>query len=471
MAQTIKSLKQQMDKVNINGLSIKDYGKGDYGYNIVYGTLDDSIEVSFRMPYHNDNADVTDKITEILENNISFVRFINNQLLPKDCTLVKYYDGQYINLFNIGIAVDGYTIEFPMCWVYWVKNHIEPIQYSSEQIIDNIKKSVNNYYNNFKILLNTKNFTYNNYSVVTGLDNSNHIALNLKIMGSAFGVEDSFIIKDFEKANIKKLLKQQLKIYKKKSHNKKIKSNNDELIDLRNYPQLVEALKKEDRLNGQYYKNQTSEKQTIRDEFCKTTLIPVAKKVFSEINARFIDWRIGEEYSWQELFTDEFFKDCDYNDIRMLTLMCDGGSTGKYVWANNVITTSGECVKDERKRLLKLGQDVSHNINNTYMIIRDDDLTLDGNNNIIYNQTSNRNEFSKKLTIEYIKDDVNRLTYNIKLFKTNQDKYMVYSMIAIYSSFLLDLEKSRYYKKLVDKIKRTNIKLDKKIENLLVGVK
>ncbi len=279
MAQTIKSLKQQMDKVNINGLSIKDYGKGDYGYNIVYGTLDDSIEVSFRMPYHNDNADVTDKITEILENNIIFVRFINNQLLPKDCTLVKYYDGQYINLFNIGIAVDGYTIEFPMCWVYWVKNHIEPIQYSSEQIIDNIKKSVNNYYNNFKILLNTKNFTYNNYSVVTGLDNSNHIALNLKIMGSAFGVEDSFIIKDFEKANIKKLLKQQLKIYKKKSHNKKIKSNNDELIDLRNYPQLVEALKKEDRLNGQYYKNQTSEKQTIRDEFCKTTLIPVAKKV------------------------------------------------------------------------------------------------------------------------------------------------------------------------------------------------
>ena len=105
------------------------------------------------------------------------------------------------------------------------------------------------------------------------------------------------------------------------------------------------------------------------------------------------------------------------------------------------------------------------------MIIRDDDLTLDGDNNIIYNQTSGRNEFSKKLTIEYIKDDVKRLTHNIKLFKTNQDKYMVYSMIAIYSSFLLDLEKSRYYKKLLDKIKRTNIKLDKKIENLLVGVK
>lgn len=471
MAQTIKSLKQQMDKVDIKDFTVKDYGKGDYGYNIIYGTLDNNIEVSFRMPYQNENADVTNKITEILEDNISFVRYISAKLLPKECTLVKYYDGQYINLFHIGIVVDGRTIEFPMYWVYWTKNHIEPIQYSLEQIVENIKKSINNYYTNFKILLNTKDFTYKSHSVVDGLNNSNELALNLKIIGSAFGVEDSFVINDFENSNIKKALKQQLKIYKKKSHNKKTKCNNDQLIDFRNYPELVDALNKEEKLNSQYYKSQTLQKQTVRDEFCKTTLIPVAKKVFGEINARFIEWRIGEEVSWQEIFNDEFFGDCDYNDIRMLTLMCKSGSTGKYVWANNVITTSGTYIKDEKEKLLKLGQDVDHNIDNTYTIIRDDDLTLDENNNIVYNQTPNRNELSKKLTIKYIKDNVKRLTHNIKLFKTNQNKYIVYSMLAIYYSFLSDEEKSRKYKKMVDKIKRTNIKLDKKIERLLLGVK
>lgn len=471
MAQTIKSLKQQMDKVDIKDFTVKDYGKGDYGYNIIYGTLDNNIDVSFRMPYQNENTDVTNKITEILEDNISFVRYISTKLLPKDCTLVKYYDGQYINLFHIGIAVDGRTIEFPMYWVYWTKNRVEPIQYSLEQIVESIKKSINNYYSNFKILLNTKDFIYKSHSVVDGLNNSNELALNLKIIGSAFGVEDSFVINDFENSNIKKALKQQLKIYKKKSHNKKSKSNSDQLIDLRNYPELVDALNKEERLNSQYYKNQTLQKQTVRDEFCKTTLIPVAKKVFDEINARFIEWRIGEEVSWQEIFNDEFFSDCDYNDIRILTLMCKSGSTGKYVWANNVITTLGTYIKDEREKLLKLGQDVDHNIDNTYTIIRDDDLTLDENNNIVYNQTPNRNELSKKLTIKYIKDNVKRLTHNIKLFKTNQNKYIVYSMLAIYYSFLSDVEKSRNYKKLVDKIKRTNIKLDKKIERLLLGVK
>lgn len=406
-----------------------------------------------------------------MEDNISFVRYISAKLLPKECTLVKYYDGQYINLFHIGIVVDGRTIEFPMYWVYWTKNHIEPIQYSLEQIVENIKKSINNYYTNFKILLNTKDFTYKSHSVVDGLNNSNELALNLKIIGSAFGVEDSFVINDFENSNIKKALKQQLKIYKKKSHNKKTKCNNDQLIDFRNYPELVDALNKEEKLNSQYYKSQTLQKQTVRDEFCKTTLIPVAKQVFGEINARFIEWRIGEEVSWQEIFNDEFFGDCDYNDIRMLTLMCKSGSTGKYVWANNVITTSGTYIKDEKEKLLKLGQDVDHNIDNTYTIIRDDDLTLDENNNIVYNQTPNRNELSKKLTIKYIKDNVKRLTHNIKLFKTNQNKYIVYSMLAIYYSFLSDEEKSRKYKKMVDKIKRTNIKLDKKIERLLLGVK
>lgn len=54
MAQTIKSLKQQMDKVDIKDFTVKDYGKGDYGYNIIYGTLDNNIEVSFRMPYQNE---------------------------------------------------------------------------------------------------------------------------------------------------------------------------------------------------------------------------------------------------------------------------------------------------------------------------------------------------------------------------------------------------------------------------------
>lgn len=474
MAQTIKSLKQQMTNVKVNGFAVKDYKKGDYGYNLVYGLLDDKIEVAFKIPYQNENADVAKEISEILEQNIGFVRFINAKLIPKDCALVKFIDGEYLNSFQMGIAVDGRNIEFSVFWVYWQKNHPSykpPIRYSLKQVIKNIKKSVANYIANFKALLDSTEFHYENHSVVSGLNNTNKTSLNLKINGSAFGINDSFIVEDFENANIKKILKRQLKIFKDRSEGKITETKDNVLIDLRNYPELVAALAKEERLTRSFYKNETPQKKSARDEFCKTTLIPLAKKIFGEVDAKFIDWRIGEELDWNELFPENFFEDCDYNDIRLLTLILDRGSTGKYIWKNKVITASGQALEDERKELLQLGKDVNHNLRNTYMIIRDDDLILDKDNNIVYNQKQGRTEQSKKLTVKYITDNVKRLTHNISIFKSNEDKYKANAMIAIYYSFLGETEKAKEYKKLVDEIKLNNVQLDEKIEVLLKGIK
>ena len=475
MAQTITSLQQQMLDVTVDGFVVKSYKKGDYGYNLVYGLLDDKIEVAFKIFYQKENAGATKEITETLEQNIGFVRFINNRLIPKDCALVKFIDGEYLTSFQIGIEVDGHVIEFPLSWVYWEKNHPThkpPVNYSLKQIIKNIKQAIANYTRNLKVLLKSTDFRYESYAVVSGLNNTSRLpSLDLKINGSAFGIDGSVVIKDFQNANVKKILKRQLKSMKDKSEGKKTKANDNVLIDLRTYPELVAALSKEEKLTRSYYKNETPQRKTARDEFCKTTLIPLAKKIFSEVDAVFIDWRIGEELPWTELFPEDFFADCDYNDIRLLTLLFDRGSTGEYIWKNNVITVSGQALEDERKELLKLGQDVNHNLGNTYMIIRDDDLILDSDNNIVYNQKPGYSELSKKLTIKYIKNNVKRLTHNINIFKTNQDKYKAYAMIAIYYNFLGEIEKSKEYKKTVDNIKTNKIELDTKIENLLKGIK
>ena len=477
MSQTIKDLKQQMDKIKIDGFTINDYKKGDYGYNNVCGLLDDQIEVSFMIPYQSKKADATKEISKTLEKDIKFVRFIREKLMPKDCSLTKFIDGEYLTAFHIGITTNGHAIEIPLSWVYWIKNHPSyqpPISYSLDQVIKNIKTSVKKYHCNLQILLNSKEFHYENYSLVAGLKGKKdltRISRNLKINGSAFGIDCSFIVKDFENANIKKILKQQLKNLKNKLNSKKTKDESNALIDLRNYTELVAALKKEDRMSNGIFKNETQQKKATRDEFCKTTLIPLAKKIFSEVNAKFIKWQIGEELSWNELFPDNFFDDNDYNDIKMLTLILERGWNGKYIWKNNVITTSGVHLTNQRAKLLKTGQDVEHNLRNTYMEIKCDDLILNKDNKIIFSAEIANDELAKKYALKRIKDNVERLTHNIKIFKSKEDKYKANAMIAIYYAFLGENEKAKNYKKIVENIKRKIDKTDEKIENLLNGIK
>lgn len=476
MSQTIKDLKQQMEKVKIDGFIIKDYKKGDYGYNIVYGLLDDQIEVGFTVPYQSKKSDATKEISNTLEKDIKFVRFIREKLIPKDCSLTKFIDGEYLTVFDIGITTNGHEIEIPLLWAYLMKNHPSykpPISYSLDQVIKNIKTSVKKYHRNLQILLNSKEFHYKNYSLVTGLKEKKaltRISRNLKINGSAFGTDCSFIVKDFENANIKKILNQQLKNLKNKLNGKKTKDESNTLIDLRNYTELVAALKKEDSMSNGIFKNETQQKTAARDEFCKTTLISLAKKTFREVNAKFIKWKIGEELSWNQLFPDDFFEDNDYNDIKMLTLILDTGWNGQYIWRNNVITTSGEYLTNKRAELLKLGQDVEHNLRNTYMDIERDGLILNKDNKIVLSSEIANDELSKKHTIKRIKNNVERLTHNINIFKSNEDKYKANAMIAIYYDFLGENDEAQNYKKVVENVRRKILKTDEKIENLLNGI-
>lgn len=471
MAQTIKSLQQQIEKINIAGFSVNGYKKGDYGYNLVCGTLDNEIEIYFKVFYQKENDEAIKEVQKSIEQDIAFVKFIQEKLLPKDCKLIKFIDGEFLYSFKLGLEIDGKTIEFYLLWAHCVKDNTPPVYYPFNQLVTNIESAVKNYTKNFKILLNFPKFKYENHSVVSNLTNKHPNALNIIVNGSAFGVNGSFIVRDFENANIKKILKQQLKIFKNKSKNKKLATTDNELVDFRNYAELIDALKKENKLTTQFNNDSTPEKQNTRDEFCKNTLIPIAKEINNQLDAKFIKWRTGEEVSWKELFPDNFFEDRDYNCIRMIRILFDRGWTGKYVWKNDIITVSGSSIRDEKGKLLKLGQDVNHNLDTTYDVIRTDDIVLDGDNKIVLNKETRKSDFAKQITIETISDSVDRLTHNIKIFKNNEDKYKANAMIAIFYSFLGETEKSKQYKKVVDKIKINNVKLDKKIENLLSAIK
>lgn len=471
MAQTIKSLQQQMEKIKIAGFSVKGYEKGDYGYNLVYGTLDNQIEVSFKVFYQKDNDEAIKEIQESIKQDIDFVRFIQDKLIPKNCKLVKFIDGKFLYSFKLGLEIDSKTIEFYLLWAQWIKDNAPPVYYPLNQLVKNIKISAKKYAKNFKTLLNFPNFKYENHSVISGLTNANINTLNILVSGSAFGIQDSFIIKDFENANIKKILKQQLKTLKNKSQNKNVATNNNELIDFRNYAELIKALKKENQLTTQFKNNNTPEKQKARDEFCKNTLIPIIKEIVNQLDAKFIKWRTGEEVSWKELFPESFFEDYDYNCIRMINVLFERGWTGKHIWKNDIITISGCSTHDKKEELLKLGQDVKHNLDTTYDVIKCDDIILDSDNNIILNPENNKRDFAKKMTIKTINDNVERLTHNINIFKTNNDKYKANAMIAIFYNFLGETEKAKQYKKIVDKIKTNNVNTDNKLENLLSVIK
>ena len=98
-------------------------------------------------------------------------------------------------------------------------------------------------------------------------------------------------------------------------------------------------------------------------------------------------------------------------------------------------------------------------------------LILNKDNKIIFSSEIANDELAKKYALERIKDNVERLTHNIKIFKSDEDKYQANAIIAIYCAFLGENEKAKNYKKVVENLKRKINKTDEKIENLLNGIK
>jgi hypothetical protein len=210
-------------------------------------------------------------------------------------------------------------------------------------------------------------------------------------------------------------------------------------------------------------------KKIAMEEYNKSEFIPAAFDFFEECQPNFIEWLTAKTVSWKEIFPDT-----DSTIVDRLYLLLDRGSTGKYIWENDIITISGKTINEKRKELLQLGQNVEHNIKNVYMPIRDNYIILE-NNKISYNHNKDGNIKTQNIniynaTIREVDEGIKRLQSNYNIFKTDQDKYMVNSMIAIYFEFLGDHKNAHHYKQQVNSLKEEKIVKDEKIEILLKGI-
>lgn len=71
--------------VEVEGFSVTELKKGDYGYNMAYGVLDGGIEVGFKIPYQKENDALAPRaIEEELKANVGTVR-----LIAKSCSPTK----------------------------------------------------------------------------------------------------------------------------------------------------------------------------------------------------------------------------------------------------------------------------------------------------------------------------------------------------------------------------------------------
>lgn len=351
MAQTIKSLQKQFEKVKVDGFSVKGFKKGDYGHNTVIGTLSNGIEVAFRIYYQRENAQAIDNICEMIKQDMSLVEYIKDNLMPKGCELVMFHDGFKLFAFKMGISVDGHIIEFYVPWVHWVVENNPPVDYTLQEVITIIKNTTKKISENFRTLLTYPKFEYESHSVVSGFTHKNAGALDVKINGSAYGVKGCFVIKNFENADVKKILKQQLKYFKRKSHNKPAEAIN--IIDFRDYPEIIDACEKENRLCAKYREAHDEKARNIYEGYCKDTLIPLFKKFFVAINARFINRKNKKECSWENLFLPDFFGDDICHGAGRLEILFSRGYNGQYIWANNVVTTKGCYLQEKREEFLK----------------------------------------------------------------------------------------------------------------------
>ena len=145
MPQTIKSLAVMMNSVQVNGFRFDNLKKGDYGYNLVYGVVDDKIQVGFKIDYQkDDDPNAINNIKQSITENVELVRAISSKLSPKGSSLIKFIDGWHILSYDMEYEVESKTIEFAVPKFYSAKNEPNkpPVPYSALELIKIMKKAI-----------------------------------------------------------------------------------------------------------------------------------------------------------------------------------------------------------------------------------------------------------------------------------------------------------------------------------------
>jgi hypothetical protein len=297
------------------------------------------------------------------------------------------------------------------------------------------------------------------------------------------------------------------------------------MIDLRSYPEITKAQKTSEKLGNAHYPaarkyenalarakcpfceiyNRDSDWRTVEfeDRHKNCSDCPRHKKVqkchsdliktdseserydnnvfaraifdaFSKTQPKLILWRTGETLLWKEVFGEDFEK-LDKNDKSALCCLIDRG-WGGYMWADDVIFSDGTSFAKRRDELLLLGQQPEHNLDGAYMAVRDDDMTIDGKNGIVYNrgkdgviERHNTNRYNS--VVERIREDEHRLTHNYKIFVTPQDRYKANALLAVFAAFRGDQEQAKEYKNQVERIvSDLTIKRDAKLDKLVDAI-
>lgn len=223
MNQSIKSLTEQTKNVSVNGFTITKLKKGDYGYNLIYGVVDDEIEVAFRIDYFkDDDKNATSEIERILNDNVNVVRLISKKFSPEGSKLVKFIDGWILTEYEIGYIFDGKRIDFNVPKCYWLKNQLNkpPIGYGDETVVI-MKKLIDVYVRQLKRLMNIKNFELSEIELsdsrVTVEEKEKlRYVQSYVVTGKFFDKEISFIVENLEKENIKKRVKREFAKERKK---------------------------------------------------------------------------------------------------------------------------------------------------------------------------------------------------------------------------------------------------------------
>ena len=486
--QSIKSLKEQANSVDFGDFSITNFSSGDYGYNCIEGVFISGVELVLRVPYlKEDDKEATTKIFNCFNNCKQFIERIFVPLTTHK--FKKLDDGNLVLYLQAEYNIDGhiFNIHIPNCEVS-KERYIPPRIFDWEELvktsIDVTKKSIAN----FEAILNAKVFKLERFEEAESMDGTYY-----KFTGITRKVTGYFTIKkdDFAKVNIKKTLKAELKKIKKLTNNPA--SNTQGVIDLRNYPELVEVHKKHEKIvNASYANERRKNWQEYHDKWVVYDNDVYSKVIFetlSIINPKIIFWRTGEVFSFSEIYGEDFEQ---LADDRFLKRGYDSSkihskgemqglieTSNEYILVDEIICFEGKTNAQREKELLELGQKPEHNISSAYMYIRDDNIIADTNNQIIYNDrpvyydpkkplSNEVKQMHRDANIRNFKKAEHRLTYNYKIFKTPQELYMANSMIAIYAAFNGNLIKAKDYKSRALKIK--NAEHDPKLTKLLSAI-
>lgn len=533
--QTIRSLKEQSKNVIVDRFQITDFKKGDYGYNIVYGIWDNKIRIGTKIDYMKDNdPDATNKIKNAIETNIFIADFIKNKVSPKDSELVEYIDGDYISYIILGYKVNNKYFDFCISLeTSSCPNPFKPVSDEDARIVfQRLLKEIPQNIEQFKKIVYTKNFELIKFERLDHFvikdktkKNSEHIQL-INIIGKAFNVEDSFIIKDFENANIKQLMKKQLKKFKKISLNKKLKEE-ERTLDLRNVQEIKQVheeyqtlYKKGDLIFHEYNKinfkqclnckfyhkkydtfscfsdltvkeidNRFSncdgncklvsqlkmqlhkflEARKLYNDYCKKVFTPTLLEFFNKFNPNLYDYRQNKYLTWKEVL-NLYKEDLQDSEAAFLINLIETGWCPPLVFTNNVITLNNKSSLLYYEEFYNDAQNPKIFIDIPLGIILHKEITIDSQKKIVYNheQQDDDIEIYNQNRLYSTERRINYngiklLTIRYNLFKSTNHRYLVNSLLAIFWAYKNDYKKATYYKKIAIKFLKKKLTLKQEI--------